>query len=249
MANDDDDDTGAPLDIPRDLDDDDAVDIAITARLAGLCTGCVGVVEEYDAATKQATVSPVVRGRFDQGSTFKYPPIPEVPVRFPAGGGYVLVFPLRVGDFVWLDFADRSLDDWEDSSGDTDVEPASTRRHHISDAVAYAGIRPFGAPLHWHSDPDDADKLIIGQDAYADPQNPAASRKTLKIGPDGIELGSEEIAGSQNGKCEIVSILTDLVLAFQLTAPFQDPTTGVINPALLSILSDLADRLDPLRVV
>jgi hypothetical protein len=61
-------------------------------------TSLPGRIVSYDAATKLAVVEPTVH----TGNPL--PPIPDVPVKFPRGGGYRMVWPLNKGDEVTLHF-------------------------------------------------------------------------------------------------------------------------------------------------
>ncbi len=71
---------------------------AVKAGLAQVHTQLPGIVKSYDAATKTASVEPAV---FTENPRA---PIPGVPVKFPSGGGYRLVWPLQAGDEVTLHF-------------------------------------------------------------------------------------------------------------------------------------------------
>lgn len=79
------------------------------------------------------------------------PTLQRVPVAFPQGGGYAISWPLQVGDFVTLVFAERSLRHWlatarkasRATSPTEDVEP-----HTLDGAVALPlGPAPLGELL------------------------------------------------------------------------------------------------------
>lgn len=114
----------------------------VRGGLARVHTSLPGIIESYDAATQTATVKIPIRFSRrdpDTGERVPYepPPLPNVPVAWPAGGGgaYSDTWPLERGDEVWLSFAERSIDEWVLTDGDL-VTPADVRRFSLSDAVA-----------------------------------------------------------------------------------------------------------------
>lgn len=114
-----------------------------------LRVGLPGRIEKFDPVTQLADVKPLLKEVvFDeQGTedTEDLPVITNVPVHFSGGGNFAETFPIAVGDSCWLGFADRSLDQWLSRGNDTD--PIDLRRHELSDAVCWVGIRPNPAKL------------------------------------------------------------------------------------------------------
>jgi hypothetical protein len=102
-----------------------------------------GRVESYDAATQRADVKPLLQAlqRNADGSTtsVSLTVVPNVPVMMPQGGGRQIKLPVANGDVVLLVFCDRSLDKWKSKGGE--VDPVDLRQHHLSDAIAIAGVR------------------------------------------------------------------------------------------------------------
>ena len=68
-----------------------------------------GVVKEYDFTTRRARVQPAVDLLLTDGTTLEKPIILDVPVIFPAGGGYTVHFPLMPDDPVMLFFSERDI--------------------------------------------------------------------------------------------------------------------------------------------
>lgn len=136
-------------------DDYDVMAAVVHGILMELNTCGPGVVEKVtltdSGKIKCVDVRPVLQRKYldDDGKPVLkgQPVITDVPVVFPAGGGYGLTFPLAKGDRVLLVFAQRSLDKWAASDGKTDVDPDDVRRHHISDAIALAGLGTLKAPI------------------------------------------------------------------------------------------------------
>lgn len=109
-----------------------------------LRVGMPGRVESFDASTGTADVQPLVREAVEQDdgsiAQVSLPVLTGVPIMFPGGGGLRITFPMAQGDTVWLEFADRSIDSWLATG--SEGAPDDSRRHALSDAVAYPGIRP-----------------------------------------------------------------------------------------------------------
>lgn len=70
----------------------------MSAAVKTVMTSLPGKIVSYEPDTKLATVEPMVH----TGNPI--PPIPEVPIKFPKGGGYRIVWPLNAGDEVTLHF-------------------------------------------------------------------------------------------------------------------------------------------------
>lgn len=137
------------------------IEAAREAWEAGLKVALPGRVEAYDATTQKATVKPLLRRRHeDEDGAVSYVPrnpISNVPVVFPGGGGYRLIFPLAVGDTVLLVFGDESMDAWLSKGGDAD--PADVRRHSLTDAICIPCLRSFATP--WSDAP--SGKVAFGK--------------------------------------------------------------------------------------
>lgn len=117
---------------------------AIEAALYDLHTGLPARVIAFDVST-QSIVAQIVHKRvfIDIDGTLQVvdlPPITNVPVIFPGGGGWEMNWPLAPGDLVYLNFAERSLDEFLDGDGSLNIEPFHRRRHDLSDAVAMASF-------------------------------------------------------------------------------------------------------------
>lgn len=124
---------------------------AIERALFELHTGLPARVQSYDPATQSAVVQPLIQRVYldpdGVARIYTLPPISNVPVLFLAGGGWVLHMPLAEGDLAYLTFAERSLDTWLDTDGQTPVDPLIARKHDLSDAVLHPGLRPRRAPI------------------------------------------------------------------------------------------------------
>lgn len=218
---------------------EEAVGLMAKAATGKMCVGTFGHVLEYEAATQKAKVRPVIRGNREQADGFQYPIISNVPVTFPASGDFSITWPLKAGDYVWLNFADRSIDEWL-TLGGNDVTPRDKRRFHVTDAVALPGGRPFNKPLVLASD----EELVIGQDGYDGPiSNPGDLSEPLqiRIGPQGMRIGD----GTSTN--DLFNILYDLATA--LTTAFYSGATPtiVMTPTSVAAIQAIRDRLDSIR--
>lgn len=225
------------------------ISAVVRAHVAGMAVGCPARVHGFDHVHQTADVQPVVRGRHDDDDTFRYPVIPGVPVRFPQGAGFAVTWPLEPGDFVWLDFGDRSLDEWLTVGGD-DVTPASPRRFDLSDAVAWAGIRPPGDPL-----PPAAvapDRMIIGETKADGMRIEITPASQVRIGTPTTDLLKA-----------LVDALDALLANGPITAPMTLPVTGTspagpvtgtatgtaeLNPTVTSKLTAIREAINSIRV-
>ena len=116
-------------------------------------TSLPGVVVAYNAATRRARVQPAVdhmispdgnpHADFADLEPMPNPVILDVPVIFPAGGGYTVHFPLLPDDPVLLLFSERDIADFKQrlKSG----PPASEDVMEIQHAVCIPGfVLPIG---------------------------------------------------------------------------------------------------------
>jgi hypothetical protein len=98
----------------------------------------------YDFQKQIVTVQPAFKIRYLDGTIVDPPVIYGVPVLHPRAGKAVIHMPIKEGDNVFLLFSDRSIEKWA-TSGQLNY-PEDTRTHHISDAFAFPGGYPLGAP-------------------------------------------------------------------------------------------------------
>lgn len=141
-------------------------------------------IVSYDQATQKANVQPGVAGRFEDPESkewlpYKMPMVTNVPVMFPAGGGFSITWPLEAGDVVYLVCAERSIDEWKSAGGPNTI-PADTRRFNLSDAVAIPGLRPFSDPIT----AVEADTMVVEIPATMEMKLGAAATKFVALSDD-----------------------------------------------------------------
>lgn len=170
------------------LDFEEELELTIKEQIAKIQTGTFGTVLRYDRSTQMATVQPVIRCRFiGRPGYLRMPPICCVSVKFPSSGGYSITWDLVKGDVVWLEFADRAIEDWQ-HSGNADVSPRSWRRHHYTDATCVPTGRSFNKPLKSVEE----GAMLLGEDRYegggSENELTKPALKRLRVDAERIEL-------------------------------------------------------------
>ena len=103
-----------------------------------------GRIVSYDAASQRCSVQPMTTLRHGTDE-LPIPVLDDVPVCWPRGGGFVMHWPLAVGDVVDVRFSDRMLDDWR-GTGQA-VAPTDPRSHALADATVHpSGVWPDASP-------------------------------------------------------------------------------------------------------
>ena len=87
----------------------EAVRFALEQWSKGLNVCLPGLVADYDPASRRVSVQPAIYTLMTDGALIDPPVIPNVPVVWPGGGGFVATFPLAAGDPVILIFSQRGL--------------------------------------------------------------------------------------------------------------------------------------------
>ncbi len=135
---------------------------AIQQAIGEIYVSLPAEVQSYDSAAQTVSVQPQLRRDTTDadGNTISVllPVLVHVPVLFPGGSGFRIMWPLGLGDTVTLLMSDRSMDIWQSFGGN--VDPLDVRMHSINDAVAIPGLHPDNKP--WN--PDNDAVLTLGQD-------------------------------------------------------------------------------------
>lgn len=130
----------------RDTPIESSIESFITADRVGLNTAIPASIESYDEATRTARVKIHYSDHFASEGTEAnredWPPIPDCPVLFPRGGGFVFTWPLKKGDPVLVVFSQRSLQEWSASDGKTDIGSFLISTHNPGDAIVIPGLSP-----------------------------------------------------------------------------------------------------------
>jgi hypothetical protein len=97
----------------------------------------------YDFKKQSASVQPLLKRTFSDGTTDKPPILNDVPnaLQRGSGGDSFIHVPYQPGDLVLVGFMDSSLDTWKSSGAETAV--SDPRSHDISDGVIITGLWGF----------------------------------------------------------------------------------------------------------
>lgn len=190
---------------------------AVERRLADVHTALPGEVRSYDPQKQVVDVQPLVQAYAPQeDGTAAVQPLPvlsDLPVAFPAAGGFRLVMPIARGDVGLIVFSEASLDAWQASGGL--VDPGDPRRFHLSDAVFFPGLHANANPLTGANTTD----ASFGKDGA----------HQVVITPTGIELGGNDSSRP-----------TDFVALAALTKAELSAIHDSLNLALATMRADLA---------
>lgn len=101
-------------------------------------------VVSVDLAQMTCVCQPTIQARYvDPEGDLHWvdlPQLQDVPICFPAGGGFIVTVPLTTGDEVLVVFASRCIDSWWQSGGYFNL-PLELRMHDLSDGFAIPGPR------------------------------------------------------------------------------------------------------------
>lgn len=201
----------------------EVLETALEYHAGVLRVGLPGKVVDYDKATRTATIQPLV-GRYlelqDGGERAE--PLPQlvgVPVEFPGGDTFEIVWPLKQGATGMLHFADSSLDEWKDKANEA-VTARDVRQHHLADAVFRPGLRSPRAP---GTTPRD-DALVLG----------ILSGMSIHVTETGISLGEPSAAYAVALAEQVAAALNQLKQAFTAWVPAGTLGDGVALKTMLA---------------
>lgn len=124
----------------------EAIDRVIEAGRRNLHTCFPARVLSYDVGSQTVAVQPqLMRELSDEEGALEYealPPLYDVPVQWPRGGGFAMTFPLAAGDYVAILCAEQSTLAWRKSGSVS--EPGLSQPHGLNGCVALCGWYPDG---------------------------------------------------------------------------------------------------------
>jgi len=118
----------------------EVLDFIFEQRFKSLYTCLPGVIVSYDAVTKRALVQPALRRVLTDDTEELLPEIANVPVCFPTGGGFSLLFPVKKDDTCLLLFSQRGIENFKQTY---EVENPDEGLLDLNDAIAIMGFGPL----------------------------------------------------------------------------------------------------------
>lgn len=112
------------------------------------------VVIAYDRVKNRATVHPQVMMGTTDGSKVSRAQIAEVPVLNIGGGGFVLSFPIKPGDFGWIKASDRDISLF--LQGLQEEWPNTKRMHSFQDGLFIPDVMKA-----WTLDGADQERAVL----------------------------------------------------------------------------------------
>ena len=199
----------------------------IEQALANVHTTMPGKVVAYNTAESTVDVQPHFKRKYVGFDAQTLPVIPRVPIAWPRFGNAWIRIPIKVGDYVQLQFAERSLDRWMSRGEPTDPEfPA---KHALADAIAVPGLHPATAPL-----------TAKGADTSLEIAN----------GTGYIEITSAGRFKFENAAAELLTELINLLAQMTAAANIQvvpATGTGTFSVAVLAQLAIIKTKLEALK--
>lgn len=175
----------------------DVLDAHARTTCSRIHTSLPGKVVSYNPATNTADVQISVKAPFfDLAGEREYdemPTLPNVPIIWPRGGGFVMTLPIGPGDFVWLMFAELSLAEWR-ATGQLS-EPTDARRHSIGYPYAIPGAFPDVSPMAALDATARGSKAIFGNDGGVAIHIDGTTIKLNPLAFDAVALATPTQAG------------------------------------------------------
>lgn len=115
-----------------------AVEAQIQHAQKQIHTALPAKVVDFNPQHQTVTLAVQITQLLVEGGAVPIPPLVDVPVAFPRGGGFAVTFPLNAGDEGIVIFAERCIDGWWQSGRAS--EPLDYRQHDLSDGMFYPSI-------------------------------------------------------------------------------------------------------------
>jgi hypothetical protein len=181
-----------------------ALDEEFWQRACELRVAVPVVVVSFDAEAQTVVVQPAIMDTLIYNlvpTPTAIPPLPNIPVMFPRGGGFSITFPLEAGDEGVLVFSDMAIDSWWQSGG-TQNKQVERRRHDLMDGMFFPTSGSQAKKLsNYRTDSlevrsDDGQRTIrvTSSEIYITPDGGTTQ---LIVSPSGIALtGAVTVSGS-----------------------------------------------------
>ncbi|MDH2927216.1 Gp138 family membrane-puncturing spike protein [Lonepinella koalarum] len=115
-----------------------ATDKQIEQAQKQIHTALPAKVVSFNPQNQTVTLAVQIQQILVKGENVNIPPLVDVPVSYPRGGGFAVTFPLKAGDEGLAVFSERCIDGWWQSGKAS--PPLDYRLHDLSDACFIPGI-------------------------------------------------------------------------------------------------------------
>lgn len=105
----------------------------------------IGKIEKVTPDEQTVEVTLQIRRPAADGTSSAIPLLVDVPYMVLQGGGAYIDLPITAGDYCIVLFNDRDIDTWWSTANMAD--PATNRKHDLSDGIAIVGLNPATSPL------------------------------------------------------------------------------------------------------
>lgn len=105
----------------------------------------IGKIEKVTPDEQTVEVTLQIRRPAADGTSSAIPLLVDVPYMVLQGGGAYIDLPITAGDYCIVLFNDRDIDTWWSTANMAD--PATNRKHDLSDGIAIVGLNPKTAVL------------------------------------------------------------------------------------------------------
>lgn len=100
----------------------------------------IGKIEKVTPGEQTVEVTLQIKRPATDGTSSAIPLLVDVPYFVLQGGGAYIDMPITPGDYCIVLFNDRDIDTWWSTANMAD--PATSRKHDLSDGIAIVGINP-----------------------------------------------------------------------------------------------------------
>lgn len=208
----------------------------------GIHTVQPATIERYNLEKRTVDVKPVITDYLktdgQEPINLDWGIIPDCPVWYLGGGGFIASPPLKKGDPCLIIHCQRPIDEWWQSDGQTDVTPQLMDTHSETDCFVLAGkLMPQGAII---CDLDADDFLITHDDGSVE----------VRLKPDGevqikatkVRMGTLTANKALALAEKVESSLNDIKLAFNThvhAGVVTGPGSSLIPSSLISTTFDV----------
>ena len=105
----------------------------------------IGKISKVTSSEQTVEIELQIKRLAADGTSTAYPVLVDCPYFVLQGGGAYIDMPIKQGDYCIVLFNDRYIDNWWSTANVAD--PATARKHSLSDALAIVGLNPKTSPL------------------------------------------------------------------------------------------------------